>query len=79
MQNARLDEAQAGIKIAQKAGLKPNIQKSKIISSSPITSWQIEEEKVETVADFMFLGSQITRMVTVTMQSKDTCSLEGKP
>ena len=62
-----------------KAGLKFNIQKMKTIASSPITSWQIEEEKVETVADFMFLGSQITRMVTVTMQSKDTCSLEGKP
>ena len=62
-----------------KAGLKLNIQKTKIMASGLITSWQIEEEKVETVADFMFLGSQITRMVTVTMQSKDTCSLEGKP
>ena len=45
MQNARLDEAQAVIKIAQKAGLKPNIQKGKIMASSPITSWQIDGEK----------------------------------
>ena len=60
MQNARLDEAQAGIKIAQKAGLKPNIQKSKIISSSPITSWQIDGETMETVRDFIFLGCKIT-------------------
>ena len=60
MQNARLDEAQAGIKIAQKAGLKPNIQKSKIISSSPITSWQIDGEKMQTVTDIIFLGSKIT-------------------
>ena len=60
MQNARLDEAQAGIKIAQKAGLKPNIQKSKIISSSPITSWQIDGEKMQTVTDIIFLSSKIT-------------------
>ena len=60
MQNARLDEAQAGIKIAPKAGLKPNIQKSKIISSSPITSWQIDGEKMQTVTDIIFLSSKIT-------------------
>ena len=92
MQNAELDEAQAGIKIAerninnlryannitlmaeskerkslllkvkeesQKAGLKLNIQKTKIMASGPITSWQIEEEKVEAVTDFIFLGSKI--------------------
>ena len=64
---------------SEKAGLKLNIDKTEIIASSPITSWQIEEEKVETEADFIFLGSKITRMVTVTMLSKDTCSLEGKP
>ena len=45
---------------SKKAGLKLNIQKTKIMSSSPITSWQIEGEKVETVADFIFLGSKIT-------------------
>ena len=93
MRNARLDEAQAGIKIArrninklryaddttlmaeseelksllmkvkvesEKVGLKLNIQKTKIMASSPITSWQIDGETVETVADFIFLGSKIT-------------------
>ena len=94
MQNTRLDESQAGIKIArrninsfrhaddstlmaeseeelkslllkvkeesEKAGLKLNIQKTKIMTSGPITSWQMEGEKVETVADFIFLGSKIT-------------------
>ena len=94
MQNARLDEAQAGIKIAArntsnlryadnstlmeeseeelknllmkvkedsgKAGLKLNIQKTKIMASGPIISWQIEREKMEAVTDFLFLGSKIT-------------------
>ena len=94
MRNARLDEAQAGIKIAgrninnlryaddtslmaeseeelksllmkvkeesEKAGLKLNIQKTKIIASGPITSWQIDEETMGTVTDFIFLGSKIT-------------------
>ena len=45
---------------SEKVGLKLNIQKTKIMASSPITSWQIDEEKVETVADFIFLGSKIT-------------------
>jgi len=94
MQNARLDEAQAGTKIArrninnlryaddttfmeeseeelksllmkvkeenEKVGLKLNIQKTKIMTSGPITSWQIDEETMETVTDFIFLGSKIT-------------------
>ena len=94
MRNARLEEAQAGIKIARrninnlrygddtplmaeseeelksllmklkeeskKVGLKLNIQKMKIMASSPITSWEIDEETVETVSDFVFWGSQIT-------------------
>ena len=94
MRNARLDEAQAGIRIAgrnihnlryvddtilmaeseeelksllmkvkeeaEKVDLKLNIQKTRIIASGPITSWQIEEEKVEAAADFIFLGSKIT-------------------
>ena len=94
MQNVRLDESPAGIKIAgsnisnfryaddttlmaeseeelksflmrvkeesEKADLKLNIQKTKIMASGPITSWQIEGEKVETVTDFIFLGSKIT-------------------
>ena len=45
---------------SEKAGLKLNIQKSKIMASSPITSWQIDEETMETVTDFIFLGSKIT-------------------
>ena len=45
---------------SEKVGLKPNIQKTKIMASSPITSWQIDGETVETVADFIFLGSKIT-------------------
>ena len=45
---------------SEKAGLKLNIQNTKIMASSPITSWQIDGEKVETVADFIFLGSKIT-------------------
>ena len=94
MRNARLDEAQAGIKIArkninnlryaddttlmaeskeelksflmkvkeksEKTGLKFSIQKTKIMASSPITSWRIDEETMETVTDFIFLGSKIT-------------------
>ena len=94
MRNARLEEAQAGIKIAgrninnltyaddttlmaegekelksllmkvkeesEKVGLKLNIQKTKSMVSGPITSWEIDEETVETVADFIFLGSKIT-------------------
>ena len=93
MQNARLDEAQAGIKIAgrniinlsyaddttliaeseelkshlmkvkeesEKVGLKLNIQKTKIMAPCPITSWQIDEETMETMIDFIFWGSKIT-------------------
>ena len=48
------------VKESEKAGLKLNIQKTKIMASSPITSWQIDGETVETVADFIFLGSKIT-------------------
>ena len=59
---------------SEKAGLKLNIQKTKIMASGPITSWQIKGEKVETVTDFIFLGSKMT----VAMKLKDTCSLEEK-
>ena len=62
----------------EKAGLKLNIQKTKIIAFSPITSWQIEREKVEAVTAFIFLGSKITATVTATMKVKDTCYLEEK-
>ena len=104
MQNARLDEAQAGIKIAgrninnfryaddttlmaeskeelraswwkwkkesEKAGLKFNIQKMKIMASCPITSWQINGETMETVTDFIFLGSRITADVDCSREIK---------
>ena len=56
---------------SEKAGLKLNIQKTKIMASGPITSWQIDGETVETVADFIFLGSKITQMVTAAMKLKD--------
>ena len=59
-----------------KAGLKLNIQKTKIMASGPITSWQIEGEKVETVTDFTFLGYKPLRTVTAAMKLKDVCSLE---
>ena len=63
---------------SEKVGLKLNIQKTKIMASSPITSWQIGGETVETVADFIFFGFKITMMVTTAMRFKDTCSLEEK-
>ena len=63
---------------SEKAGLKLNIQKTKIMPSGPITSWQIDGRKVETVRDFIFLGSKITAMMTAAMKFKDTCSLEEK-
>ena len=112
MRNARLDEAQAGIKIARrsinnlryaddttfmaeseeelkslfmkvkeesvKVGLKLNIQKTKIMASGPITSWQIDGKTVETVADFIFGAPKSLQMVTAAMKWKDACSLEEK-
>ena len=111
MWNARLDEAEAGIKIAgrninnlryaddttlmaesekelkrlvmkvkkesEKVGLKLNIQKTKIMASGPITSWQIDGETVETVSDFIWAPKSL-QMVTAAMKLKDTYSLEGK-
>ena len=111
MENARLDESQAGIKIvrrnisnlryaddttlmaeseeevksllmrvkeeSEKTGLTLNIQKTKIMASGPITSWQTEEEKVEAVADFIFLGSRITADNDCSHEIKRR-SLEGK-
>ena len=111
IRNARLDEAQPGIKIvgrninnlryeddttlmaeseelksllmkvkeeSEKAGLKLSIKKTKIMASGPVTSWQIDGETVETVTDFIFLGSKITADVTAAMKLKDACSLEEK-
>ena len=63
---------------SEKVGLKLNIQKTKIMASSPTTAWQVNGETVETVADFIFLVSKIMWMVIATMKLKDTCSLEGK-
>ena len=63
---------------SEKVGLKLNIQKTKIMASGPITSWQIDKETIDTVRDFIFLGSKITAEVTSAMKSKDTCSLEEK-
>ena len=111
MQNARLDEAQDGIKIAgrninnlryaddttlmaeskeelksllmkvkeksEKVGLKLNIQKTKIIASGPITSWQIDGETVETETDFIWGAPKSLQMVTATMRLKDACSLKS--
>ena len=112
MRNARLNEAQAGIKIAgrninnlryvdditlmagseeelksllmkvkvesEKVGLKLNIQKTKIMASGAITSWEIDGETVETVADFIFWAPKSLQMVTAAMKLKDAYSLEEK-
>ena len=111
MQNARPDEAQAGIKISgrninnlryaddttlmaeseelkgllvkvkeesENVGLKLNIQKTEIMASGPIISWQIDGETVETVTDFIFWAPKSLQMVTAAMKLKDTCSLEEK-
>ena len=63
---------------SEKVGLKVNIQKTKIMASSPITSWEIDGETVETVSDFIFLGSKITADGDCNMKLKDVYSLEGK-
>ena len=61
---------------SEKIGLKLNIQKAKIMASGPITSWQIDGDKVEIVEDFLFLGSKITVTMTAAMKLKDACFLE---
>ena len=63
---------------SEKAGLKLNIQKTKIMASGPISSWQIDGERMETVRDFIFLGSKSLQMVTAAMKLKDAYSLEEK-
>ena len=63
---------------SEKAGLKLNIQKMKIMVSGPITSWQIDGETVQTVTDFIFLGSKITADGDWSHEIKDICSLEEK-
>ena len=64
--------------VSEKAGLNLNIQKTKIMTSGPITSWQIDGETIETVRDFIFLGSKITADVTTAMKLRDACSLKEK-
>ena len=63
---------------SEKVGLKLNIQKTKIMASSPITSWQIDGESVETVEDFIFYAPKSLQMVTAAMKSKHAFSLEEK-
>ena len=63
---------------SEKVGLQLNIQETKIMASSPITSWQIDGETMETVTDFIFLGSKITVDGDCSHEIKDPCSLEGK-
>ena len=63
---------------SEKVGLKLNIQKTKIMASGPITSWKIDGETVETMTDFMLLGSKSLQMVTAAMKLKAACSLEEK-
>ena len=63
---------------SEKVGLQLNIQKTKIMASSPITSWEIDGETVETVADFIFGGPKSLQIVIATMKLKDAYSLEGK-
>ena len=70
-----LDESERG---EWKSGLKPNIQKTKIMVSSPMTSWQIDGDTVEKMADFIFLGSKITADSDCSHEIKSTCSLEEK-
>ena len=63
---------------SEKVGLKLNIQKTKIMASGPITSWQIDGETVETVSDFIFWAPKSLQIVTAAMKSKDAYCLEGK-
>ena len=62
----------------EKAGLKLNIQKTKIMASSPITSWQIDWKTMETVAGFIFLAPKLLQMATAAMKLKDAYSVEEK-
>ena len=65
-------------KESENTGLKPNIQKTKIMASGPITSWQIDGKTIQTVTDFIFWAPKSLQMVTAAMKFKDACSLAGK-
>ena len=76
-----LSELQELVKVkveSEKVGLKLNIQKTKIMASGSITSWEIDGETVQTVSDFIFWAPKSLQMVTATMKLKDASSLEGK-
>ena len=64
--------------VSEKVGLKQNIQKTKIMASGPIISWQLDGETVETVSDFIFWAPKSLQMVTPAMKLKEACSLEEK-
>ena len=66
------------VKESEKVGLKLNIQKTEIMASGPITSWEIDGETVETVSDFICLAPKSLQMVTAAMKLKDAYSLEEK-
>ena len=73
------ESEKTGLKLnIQKEKTKLNIQKTKIMATGPITSWQTEAETMETVIDFIFGASKSWQMVTAAMKLKDTCSLEEK-
>ena len=63
---------------SEEVGLKLNIQKTKIMASTPITSWQIDGETMKTVRDFIFLASKSLQMLTTAMKLKEACTLEEK-
>ena len=63
---------------SEKLGLKLNIQKTKIMATGPITSWQIDGETMETVTDYFWRAPKSLQMVAAAMKLKNTCSLEGK-
>ena len=63
---------------SEKVGLKLNIQKTRIMASKPITSWEIDGETMETVTQFIFFGSKITADIDCSHEIKNTCSLEEK-
>ena len=72
------EELKSLLKKVKKESEKPNIQKTKIMTSGPIISWQIDGKTVETVADFILGAPKPLQMVTSAMKLKDACSLEGK-
>ena len=77
--NEELKSLLMKVKESEKAGLKLNIQKTKITTSSPITPWQIDGETVETVTDYFLRLQKSLQMVTAAMKLEDACCLEEKP